>query len=150
MSEIRTIRQIIAKITCTIQRAGSGTGILVRIHQTTARMTQMRMRLMSKPSMIVPLWGWMLILGVGMAWGQKPAPNEMPVPLKCGKYQHLVVALPNDFCVDNLHTVTEKEWQETQKKIACMQEWIQRTVLHKFDESMNDCASELKPKKGTP
>lgn len=55
-----------------------------------------------------------------------PCSVTLPAPLKCGKYQHLVSSGENtcyidtrtgkckdipDRCEDDLHTVTEKEWQ---------------------------------------
>jgi hypothetical protein len=64
-------------------------------------------------------------------------PGYTPKPLQCGKYQHVehwpgacgpvpcdqngcsAVCLPPppDKCVDDLHTVTEREWQDLMKRI---------------------------------
>jgi len=65
-----------------------------------------------------------------------------PAPLKCGKYQRMVRSLtqsckadPSDktgmiaicedskppYCVDDLHVVTEKEWQETTQRLFVLE-----------------------------
>ena len=55
-----------------------------------------------------------------------------PTPLKCGKYQHIDQSCYADMsnggclplrCVDDLHTVTEKEWQDLQERLRLAESW---------------------------
>ncbi len=79
-----------------------------------------------------------LLMG-GIAWGQTiHAPAKPPYhqigedlkPLKCGKYQHEMAAFYCDeclawipaHCADDLHTVTEEEWQKLQERIKKLEE----------------------------
>jgi hypothetical protein len=101
-----------------------------------------------------------------------PAP---PKPLHCGKYQHvdhwpgvcgpapcdektgvctaMCTPPPPDKCVDDLHPVTEREWQETMERLAAMEKYIEESVCfntgYKYSINVDgkhfDCAT-LKPK----
>lgn len=69
-----------------------------------------------------------------------------PKPLKCGKYQHVKygntcepgeTCKVNDpihkhwarSCADNLHTVTEREWQELMARLKWLEESSQQTYI---------------------
>jgi hypothetical protein len=68
--------------------------------------------------------------------------DKAPAPLKCGKYQHVeaVQSLcpcdkngctclpPTAKCAPDLHTVTEKEWQELNEQLRLMQKLLGITV----------------------
>lgn len=76
------------------------------------------------------------------AWGQQTQPvgvmqNKTSVPLQCGKYQHVESPAPMcgdsvyfgpdgklvsscfaPYCVDDMHLVTEREWQELMERLS--------------------------------
>lgn len=63
------------------------------------------------------------------------APKFAPKPLQCGKYQHEVPAHTENcstnlmgclrnvdaYCADDLHTVTEREWQELMARLKALE-----------------------------
>ena len=65
------------------------------------------------------------------------APKFIPKPLQCGKYQHEVPEHDEDcstggvggvcfrhveaYCVDDIHTVTEREWQELMARLKALE-----------------------------
>ena len=58
---------------------------------------------------------------------QQPAPQV--APLKCGKYEHVESVYSQltgfklrDTCAPDMHTLTEKEWQDLMQRIAWLAE----------------------------
>ena len=91
-----------------------------------------------------------IVLSAGVCWGQQTSSTAVtspgvvevgpipPAPLKCGKYQtfeptHMVgcgnmaCSIP-DRCADNLHTLTEKEWQDLQAEIKTLRTAISQQI----------------------
>ena len=82
----------------------------------------------------------------GYSWDEKYYGNleacqkdaAPPKPLKCGKYQHVewqirakVIGIPggdpyehvpgSEYCADDMHSVTEKEWQELMARLKALE-----------------------------
>lgn len=71
---------------------------------------------------------------------QQPAPQVAPL-VKCGQYQHVepvindpgvhptnAVFVTTYRCADDLHTVTEREWQDTQDRLKRQEERLQKLL----------------------
>ena len=80
----------------------------------------------------MPCAGGVLSKNDAIAFQQKKAIQV--TPLKCGKYQHVEQvggwstcgqnacwSEPYDSCVDDMHMVTEREWQELQTRLKALE-----------------------------
>jgi hypothetical protein len=96
-----------------------------------------------KPGWLDKMTGWRLWVLVGLCLYVTSAvaqtASKPPEPLKCGEYQHVYhwpgpcgpqvcdeksmtcesvcVSPPPDACVDDIHEVTEREWQMLMKRL---------------------------------
>ena len=88
---------------------------------------------------------WIVLMGVGVGWGQQTSgcfvgadgkcAHDQPAPLKCGKWQHVVhwpatcdalhvqgcLPAPIDVCANDMHSVTEKEYQSLLQRLAVLE-----------------------------
>lgn len=113
----------------------------------------------------------LLMLGV-CAWGQQAAPipvmqHKVEVaPLKCGQYQHVYhwpgrcgpapcddsgcyavcYPPPPDKCVDDMHEVTEREWQHLTDAIKVDEEMI-HSLIQELKSLRLDLAAQWQQRK---
>ena len=82
-------------------------------------------------------------------------PDPQPAPLKCGKYEHVVhelahcentcspdswicnsscKAIPErSYCAPDLHTVTEREWQELLERLKALDKYARESICRNLD-----------------
>ena len=112
------------------------------------------------------------LLSASVPASPQSANRENTPTLKCGKYEHMEVRTtfgnsrcigPPDicqaggkpYCADDLHVVTEREWQELQSRLIALDTYVKQSICFNMEwkysistdggKSITNCA-DLKPK----